>query len=157
MYYLKNGGSKLKITDSELRVYRTLPVLGLMILVATYFLRWKLDDTGVIMSFLLGTMPNFCIAIIMPFVTLLFLNKYKNGFLIKNKAKIFYSTLPLLTILFIALEAIQLYDNKHTVDINDMIMSIAGMAVCIVIFETINKPVTFTSYKDLTKSHKHAS
>jgi hypothetical protein len=152
-----NGGSKLKISNLELKVYRILPLFGLLLLAATYLIRWKIDEPGVIVGYALRTMPNFCITISLPFMTLLILNKYKTGFLIKNKAKIFYSTMPLLTILSIVLEIIQLNHNKHTVDINDMIMSIGGMAVCIMIFEAINKPIVLASYKDITKPNKHAS
>lgn len=157
MYCSVNGGNKLNITDSELKIYRLLPLSGLLLLVAAYLFRWKIDEPDAIIALALNSMPNFCAAIILPFLTLLVFNKYKPRFLIKHKAKIFYSTMPLITGLFIVMEIKGLHHTKHASNLCDMIMSIAGMLICIVVFETLNKPVVLTSYKDIIKTSKHAS
>jgi len=147
----------LKITDFELKIYRLLPLSGLLLLGTAYLLRWKLDEPDVIIAFVINSMPNFCVSIILPFLTLLLFNKYKPRFLVKYKAKIFYSTMPIITGLFIVMETSGLNHGKHSSNLCSMIMSIAGMLICIVVFEALNKPVLLTSYKDIIKTNRHAS
>lgn len=157
MYCFINGGSKLKITDFELKIYRLLSLLGLVLLAVTYLLRWSINEPNAIIALVINSVPNLCEAITLPFLTLLIFNKYKPGFLIKHKAKIFYSTMPVITAFFIVSEAIGLQNSKYSSGPYNMVMSIAGMLVCIIVFEALNKPVILTSYKDITRPHTKAS
>lgn len=147
----------MNITDSELKIYRLLPLSGLLLLGTDYLLRWKIDEPDVVISLALNSIPNFCMAVILPFLTLLIFNRYKPKLLIKHKAKIFYSTMPLITGLFIVLKTTGMHNSKGAANLLDMIMSIAGMLICIIVFESINKPVILTNYKDIIKTKRHVS